>query len=306
MDNQNFNWMRLRPLYLLISSVVLIVGLVSFVSWGFELGVEFTGGTNVEYKFENEVSTDEVSQKLKERGVETQSVQKSGEQTYILKLGAIDQAGQDTLKTTLQEVGGENSQLLQFEQVGPSVSTELVKKTLFAILISAGAILGWIAYQFKSIKFGISATVATFHDALLVLGLFSLFGHLFGAEIDFLFVTALLTILSFSVHDTIVVYDRIREIRRKNSGAVVDIANRALSETMRRSVFNSLVIIIMLVSLIALGGESMRWFAVALLVGTIAGTYSSPFVAVPILVTWDQLQKRQRPQEVLVDSKKKL
>jgi preprotein translocase subunit SecF len=124
------------------------------------------------------------------------------------------------------------------------------------------------------------------------LGLFALFGHVFNAQIDFLFITALLTILSFSVHDTIVVYDRIREIRKKHGGSVAEVANRAISETMRRSVFNSLAVAIMLAALVVLGGPSTRWFAVALLVGTISGTYSSPFVAVPLLVLLSKKRKK--------------
>ena len=149
-----------------------------------------------------------------------------------------------------------------------------------------------MAYQFKSIKFGISATLATLHDSLVLLGMFSLFGHFFGAEVDFLFVTAMLTILSFSVHDTIVVYDRIRESQKKFSGNIYELANKALSETMVRSLNNSFTIMFMLIALILMGGETVKWFSVALLVGTISGTYSSPFVAVPILVTWDEIQKK--------------
>ena len=114
-----------------------------------------------------------------------------------------------------------------------------------------------------------------------------------GAEIDFLFVTAMLTILSFSVHDTIVVYDRTRETQKKYGGDMETIANKALTETMVRSLNNSMTIVFMLIALILLGGETIKWFAVALLVGTISGTYSSPFVAVPILVTWDKLIRRK-------------
>ena len=154
----------------------------------------------------------------------------------------------------------------------------------------------WVAIQFKSIKFGISATLATLHDSLILIGGFSLLGHFMNVEIDFLFVTAVLTILSFSVHDTIVVYDRIREKQRKYDPVIgsdiTKIANSALTETMVRSLNNSFTIIFMLLSLVLIGGDSVRWFAVALLIGTISGTYSSPFVAVPILVTWEELEKK--------------
>jgi preprotein translocase subunit SecF len=136
-----------------------------------------------------------------------------------------------------------------------------------------------------------------FHDSLVLIGLFSLFGHFWQAEIDFLFVTALLTILSFSVHDTIVVYDRIRESQRKFGGNLYDLANKAITETMVRSLNNSFTIIFMLVALVLLGGSTLKWFAVALLIGTVSGTYSSPFVAVPLLVTWDEIIQKVRSRK---------
>lgn len=182
---------------------------------------------------------------------------------------------------------------MRFESVGPSVGPELVKKTVYAVIVAATGILLWVALQFKSLKYGVSAILAMLHDSFILIGSFSLFGHFFGAEIDFLFVTALLTTLSFSVHDTIVVFDRIREIDRTEKGNFDDIANRALSETMVRSLNNSFTIIFMLVALVLLGGSTTKWFATALLVGTVLGTYSSPFVAVPILVSWDNWKNKR-------------
>jgi len=127
---------------------------------------------------------------------------------------------------------------------------------------------------------------------LVVIGMYSIFGHFFGAEVDLLFVTALLTILSFSVHDTIIVYDRVRESKKGFGDDIYHLANKAVSETMVRSLNNSFVVIFMMVALLLLGGETIRWFVATLLVGTISGAYSSPFVAVPILVTWDELEKK--------------
>lgn len=264
------NWMKYRYLYLLISGTLIIVGTFSMIKWGFKVGIDFTGGVTAEYKFPDG----------KNGALGESKVFKYG----LLKAEEIEKIKADFKKQNATEVS--------FESVGPSIGPELIRKTIYALLISTGAILLWIAYQFKSLKFGISATLATFHDTLILLGAFSLFGHFYGAEVDFLFVTAVLTILSFSVHDTIVVFDRIREMRRKSGSEVAELANEALSETMVRSLNNSFTIIFMLIALILMGGESTKWFAVALLVGTISGTYSSPFVAVPILVTWDELQKK--------------
>jgi preprotein translocase subunit SecF len=198
----------------------------------------------------------------------------------------------EKLKNTLSEIVEGEIEELRFETVGPTIGPELIKKTIYAVAVAAGAILLWVALQFKSFKFGTSAILAMFHDSFILIGAFSLLGHYMDIEVDFLFITALLTTLSFSVHDTIVVFDRIRESQRIHGGVLKDLADRAITETMVRSLNNSFTIIFMLVALILLGGTTMKWFAVALLIGTILGTYSSPFVAVPLLVTWDELSKR--------------
>lgn len=261
--------MKYRLIYFLISGIIIGSGIFSILSWGFKIGIDFKGGSVLEYRLPDG-------------------------KTKIIKGETVDDAKKAEIKKNLEkEVGGEVEEV-RFENVGPSIGPELIKKTIYALVISTSAILLWIAFQFRSIKFGISATLATLHDSLVLLGSFSLLGHFFGADLDFLFVTAMLTILSFSVHDTIVVYDRIRESQKKLGGSIYDLANRAISETMVRSLNNSLTIIFMLVALVLLGGETIRWFAVALLIGTISGTYSSPFVAVPLLVTWDEIEKRVR------------
>ncbi len=177
--------------------------------------------------------------------------------------------------------------------MGPSIGPELIKKTLYAVMLGSAFILLLLAKQFREIKYGVCAILAMLHDSFVLLGSFSWLGHFFGAEVDFLFVTALLTTLSFSVHDTIVVYDRIREITRKEGGDFEGIANRALTETMVRSLNNSFTIVFMLVAMILLGGATIRWFATALLIGTISGTYSSPFVAVPLVVVYHRWKEKR-------------
>lgn len=262
------NWMKYKIVYFVISAVLLIAGISSLFVWGLKLGIDFTGGVIAEYRLPN------------------------GE-TKLEKYGT---KSEEEIEKIRQDIKSQNGVELRFETVGPSIGPELIKKTFYALAISATLILFWVAIQFKNIKFGVSAILAMIHDSLILLGSFSLLGHFANVEIDFLFVTAVLTILSFSVHDTIVVYDRIREKQRKYDpqlgGDVTKIADSAITETMVRSLNNSFTIIFMLLALILMGGESIRWFAVALLIGTISGTYSSPFVAVPILVTWEELQKK--------------
>ena len=258
------DWMKYRWLYLLISLSVIGSGLLAYFKWGLVYGIDFTGGEVLEYRLtDGQVKTFKYPPESVEKLIQ--------------------------IRRELASKGGEE---VRFEKVGPSIGPDLVKKTIIALIISAVGILLWVGYRFRSFKFGLSAILGMFHDSLVMLGSFALLGHFYGAEVDFLFVTALLTILSFSVHDTIVNYDRIRELKKRAGGTLYDLANLATSETMVRSINNSFTIIFMLVPLILLGGTTTVWFAVALLIGTVSGTYSSPFVAVAVLVTWDEIEKK--------------
>jgi preprotein translocase subunit SecF len=283
------DWLRFRKIYFSISLIAIGLGLFGLINWGLKLGVDFKGGSILEYKFKEGISTEKAIKELGDEGFEVASVQTIGENAYLFRLPPTNPKDKEQIESILSGIVEGGVEELRFETVGPSVGPELVKKTIYAIVLAAGAILLWVAYQFKSFKFGTSAILAMFHDSFILIGSFALLGHFFGAEVDFLFVTALLTTLSFSVHDTIVVYDRIRESQKKYGGNLIDLANQALTETMVRSLNNSFTITFMLVSLLLLGGTTVKWFAVALLIGTILGTYSSPFVAVPLLVVWDDL-----------------
>lgn len=285
------NWLKYKFLYFSLSAIVIMASLLALFEWRLNLGVDFRGGTVIEYKAASSVSTEELSKLLKEESINVTSIQEVDKNNYLLKLGSDESTEKDKIKTVFEKLTPSVEEV-RFEHVGPSIGPELIKKTLFAVSIAALIILFWVAFQFKSIKYGVSAILAMFHDTFNLIGIYTILGHFLGYEIDFLFVSALLTTLSFSVHDTIVVFDRIREIRKKHGGEFTEIANRALTETMRRSINNSLTIALMLVSLIIFGGSTVKPFASALLIGTILGTYSSPFVAVPILVTWDRFQKR--------------
>jgi preprotein translocase subunit SecF len=285
------DWMKYRWLYLLISGTVILSGIFGMIKWGFRIGVEFKGGTSIEYQLNRDVDPDKLSTAVKSVGVEVVSIQKTATGSYILKLGQVTNSQRADIKKSIEKLGVSADEL-SFEVVGPTVGAELVRKTVYALLLSSLGILLWVAIQFKSFKFGISAVLAMLHDSLVVIGTYSLFCHFFGAEVDLLFVTALLTILSFSVHDTITVYDRIRESKKSFGDDLYGLANKATSETMVRSLNNTFVVIFMMVALLLLGGSTIKWFTATLLVGTLSGAYSSPFVAVSILVTWDELQKK--------------
>ena len=290
------NWLKYKYIYFSISLLALSLSIFGLLRWGLKLGVDFTGGVMAEYKLIKNAPTEAITSQIeKELGVNVSSISQVGsDDVYLFRLSNIDEGQKEKLNKILKDATNGKVEELRFESVGPSVGPELVKKTIYAVLISSFFILLMVARQFSSFKFGVSAILAMFHDTFILIGSFAWFGHFFSAEVDFLFVTALLTTLSFSVHDTIVVYDRIRELQKKEGGEITSLANRALSETMVRSLNNSFTIIFMLLAMILLGGSTVKWFAAALLVGTISGTYSSPFVAVPLLVVWNSVEEKMR------------
>ncbi|MFH1566135.1 MAG: protein translocase subunit SecF [bacterium] len=287
------NFMKYKLVYLAISSFVIIPGIISLLIWGLKPAIDFTGGSLWEIKFNEQVSVKEVGEALSKGDVLYSSVQASSGDQFLIRLKPLTEDEKNKIKGGLVKNLGVVEEI-RFETVGPTLGKELLVKTLTGVIIAAIAILGYVGYRFKNKMYGVCAIIAMLHDSLVLLGTFSLLGHFLNVEVDTLFVTAVLTILSFSVHDTVVVYDRIRESAEHNRRlGILELANKAVTETMTRSLNNSLTIIFMLTALVVLGGVTTKWFAVALLVGTISGTYSSPFVAVPLLVVADKLKRRK-------------
>lgn len=290
------NFMRYRLVYMLISALVLVPGIFTLVRFGLKPSVDFSGGTLLEFRIENQetrIEIEALKTLVDSQQMEVGSIQPSGTVNYILRLKPINNEQKTKLLDALKEKFGQVEEI-RFETVGPILGKELLQKTFVAAIIAIAVILAYIAWAFKNIRYGVSAILALLHDALVVVSVFAILGKLRGVEVDSLFVTALLTTMSFSVHDTIVVFDRIREFQKKlASTSFEQLVNQALTETMGRSLNNSFTIIFMLLALVLLGGETIRWFAVALLVGTITGTYSSPFVATPILYTWHQIRDKR-------------
>lgn len=280
-------WMRYRSFYFGLSLLIIVPGIVAMGLWGFKPAIDFTGGSLAEVKVEADETR--IREVAGEEGIVLSSVQTS-EDGVLLRMEVIDQQRWDGFKGKLGSV-----EERRFETVGPTLGKELLVKTVTAIALAAGLILLYIAYRFRSMKFGICAVTAMLHDTLVLLGSFSLLGHFYSVEVDTLFVTAMLTILSFSVHDTIVVYDRIRETKKLNPKlGFEDVVNQAVTTTLSRSINNSMTIIFMLLALFLLGGATIRWFVLALLIGTVSGTYSSTFTAAPLLVVWERLSSRMR------------
>lgn len=282
--------MKYRPVYLVISSSLIFISIFSMLKWGFRMSSDFTGGSILEVKFGSDISENKIKEIFADQNIQLTSFYRENN-LYSLKFKNIDTVQKTILDQKIKDVDS-NSSEVRFETIGPVLGRELFQKTVVAIILSSLALLFFIGSKFKDLSFGASAVLAMLHDAFILVGAFSILGHFFGAEIDSLFVTALLTTLSASVHDTVVTFDRIRELRRKNFNQDWnELANQAVSEVIVRSINNSMTIIFMLLSLVLLGGAITRWFALALLIGVVCGTYSSIGVAIPLVLFWKNKKK---------------
>lgn len=292
--NPYIKFMKYKWLYFAISLLIVIPGLISLARFGLRLSIDFTGGTLLEIETRQNISPDKIISAAKTARYDIASVQSAEDKVYLLRLKALSQTQKNELVTALNK-SLEGVVERRFESVGPVIGAELAQKALLAIVFASVCIVLYVAWSFRRIpkpysswKFGFSAVIALVHDVFVVAGIFSLLGHFFHVEVDALFVTALLTVIGFSVHDTIVVFDRVRENLPKLPKATFEQAvDFSLTETIGRSLNTSFTVILILISLLLFGGPNIRWFVVALLVGVTSGTYSSIFNASPILVLWE-------------------
>ncbi|AKM79621.1 MAG: SecF protein [Candidatus Beckwithbacteria bacterium GW2011_GWB1_47_15] len=288
------NFLKYRLVYFLISAIFILSGAYFLVRFGLKPAVDFTGGTllEVELSASRSATLSQVKAVL-EPQINLASLQQTGPNSFLLRSHPIDQSQSLKLQQLLSAELDAPVTEKRFATIGPTLGQELIKKTLVSLLLAAGFILAYVTFRFKDKKYGVCAILAMLHDTFIILGSFSFLGYAYGVEVDALFVTALLTILSFSVHDTIVVYDRIREnLKTQPKADFASVVNQAITQTLARSINNSLTIIFMLMSLFLLGGDTIKWFIATLLIGTISGTYSSTFTAAPLLVLWEQLKTK--------------
>lgn len=283
-----------RYWFFLLSAVIILPGLISlFIEPGLKLGVDFTGGTLWEVQFTQAVDTGAVRDVLAANEHGDSVVQLAGTNQAVIRSKEIraDSGVKQAIEEDMRARLGEFEEL-RFESVGPAVGAEVATRSIWAVALASLGILLYISYAFRKVtspfKYGICAVIALLHDALLVLGVFSILGKLFGIEIDSLFVTALLTVIGFSVHDTIVVFDRVRENSSKMAGySFEQVANYSVVQTLGRSINTSLTVVLTLSALVLFGGVTIRIFALTLLIGIVSGTYSSIFNASALLVAWE-------------------
>ncbi len=295
------NLIKYRNYFFALSLLIIVPGLIALAIWHLKLGIDFSGGTLWEMKFTKNVEPAQVKDTITKDGVEVSQAAATGADSVLVRMKATDEVKIKDLKEKVKASFGE-TQDVRLETVGPTISKELTQKSLLAVGISILAILIFITWSFRkipkpasSLAFGIATIIALVHDVIVVVGIFAILGHFFNIEIDSLFITAILTVIGFSVHDTIVVFDRIRENLIKHSGqSFNDVVNHSLLQTLGRSLNTSLTAVFVLIALVLFGGESIKTFVLALLIGIVSGTYSSIFNASQLLTLYNDIKSKSK------------
>lgn len=295
-----------KTLFFVLTGLLVAASVAALLVFKLHYSIDFTGGTLAEVRYEAAVPTiEEVNTTLTAMGMHDFSVRPAGTNGYIIRAGNISQETQSALGTALSMNGQYAASLQQVTQIGPTIGEELRNKAIAAISLVLVAILLFIAFAFRKVSrpisswvYGLIALVTLVHDIIVPLGFFAVFGYLTGAQVDTLFVTAILTILGFSIHDTIVVFDRVRENLRtshahKSHDSFREVVGKSLSQTFVRSINTSLTVLISLIALYMVGPAATHTFALTLIVGVIAGTYSSVFLAAPLLVAVEERKQNR-------------
>lgn len=291
-------FLKYKKIYFIFSTTLILTSLVCLIIFGLKPGIDFTGGSILEIEYaEKRPSNQEIKETLFDLDLGEVSVQPTGEKGVILRMKDISE---DAHQEVIQKLK-KNKELEErrFESIGPVIGQELKQKTKTVIILSLLAIVLYIAWAFRKIsrplpswQYGIASLLALFHDVLIPIGILSVLGKLYGVQITIPVITALLAVLGYSINNTVVVFDRIRENLLKHTGTYQEIVNNSLNQTLTRSINTSLTTLFVLVAIFFLGGVTLKYFALALILGIIAGTYSSLFLASPILVAWLSWRKR--------------
>lgn len=321
-----YNIIQKRKIWLSLSGALVALSLVALLTWGLNFGIDFTGGSLLEVRFPNErPSTEEVKSSLEDMELGSLTVQGVDEAGLILRFQDISEEKHQEIISKLNSlisvedisvpliIDGENIEdlgvevidsinkvdELRFDSVGPSIGQDLKKKSVLAVIFVLLAIIFYISWAFRKVskpvsswKYGFTAIITLFHDVIITMGVFVILGEFFGVEVNTPFVAALLTVLGYSVNDTIVVFDRIRENLPKSEEDFENTINKSVNQTITRSINTSLTTIVVLLAIVFFGGATIQSFALALAIGVGVGTYSSIFLASPLLVIWEKLKNR--------------
>lgn len=296
----HFNIIKNKAIWLSFSAVLVSASILALLFWGLKFGIDFTGGSLMELEFKSgQPTVTSIEERL--AGIEISSlIIQPTEDSVILRFKESSEEAHQSVLAELALLSEAESGLeeLRFESVGPSIGQELRSKSLWLMFFVLIIIIIYIAIAFQRVsrpvaswKYGLTAIIALFHDLLITLGIFSFLGKFYGVEINTAFVVALLTVLGYSVNDTIVVFDRTRENLPKSVDNFSTTVNNSLNQTLIRSINTSLTTLLVLLSIYFLGGNSIKEFILALIIGMLCGSYSSIFVASPLLVVWQKMRK---------------
>ncbi len=307
------NIVRATKVWLGISSVLVVASLVVIFTFRYNLGIDFAGGTALEveigptetYRLPENTGVNQylVTTYKEVTGQEAVAQSAGSEERFILRSKTITN-DQKNAWFTEAKVGFPNLTEMQFTSVSPTMGADVVRKAILAVIVALLAILLYLAYAFRRVpkptsswRFGVTAVAALLaHDVIILLGIYALLSHFFGAELDSMFITALLTLLGFSVHDTIVTFDRLREnLIRRGASNFEQTVNDSIVETITRSINTTFTLVLVLLAMTLMGGRTTFFFTLSLLIGVVLGTYSSIFVASPLLLMWQKSADRQKP-----------
>ncbi len=288
-----------RKIYYTISAILIVASIIAILLWGLKFGIDFKGGSILEiaYPDNKRPETNQIIDSLQPLKLNDLRVSPVGDNGVNFRFRETDEA---THQEIVKILGG-NVEERRFSSIGPTIGTELKQNSIKAIIMVLLGISLYIAWAFRKVsrplnswRYGVVTLAALFHDLIIPIGLFAFLGHFYGVEVGTNFIVALLVILGFSVHDTIVVFDRIREnLKRYASLDFVPLVNQSVNETLVRSVSTSFTVLLTLLALYVFGGESLRYFILALMVGIFFGTYSSIFIASPLLVSWSKVLNKK-------------
>jgi preprotein translocase subunit SecF len=288
-----------RYWFFALSTIVIIPGIIAIIFWGLPLAIDFTGGSILEVRFDSGAppAPAEVVELYDDLGVLDPIAQSAGTTDIVVRSKLIDETTKALILDEMETRFEGPLTLLRFDSVGPSIGIEVAQQAAGAIGFAALFILLYITYAFRGVpnarRFGIAAIIAMLHDVAVVIGVEAILGHYLGWEVDALFLTALLTVIGFSVHDSIVVFDRIRENQRRHRLLKFEqLVNHSIVQTLDRSINTQLTVMLTLLALLLFGGVTTRHFVTILLIGVFSGTYSSIFNAAPILVVWENHEWR--------------
>lgn len=278
------------------SGLLILLSILSLIMWGLNLGIDFTGGSLLEVKFQERPAVEQVQENLSAFDLGDISIQPTESDKYIIRSKTVNEEVHQKILSGLQEKFGEVEEQ-RFESIGSAIGEELQRKAFYAIIAVLIAIILYVAWAFRKVsrpvqswKYGVVAVVTVFHDVFITLGIFSVLGYFYNIEIGLPFVAAVLTILGYSVNDTIVVFDRIRENLFHENRDFGYIVNKSVNETITRSINTSLTTFLVLSAILIWGGATIQYFILTLMIGVLFGTYSSIFIASPLLVVWNKIR----------------